>query len=235
MDHDDLATWLQWAECPDGESVFTEHANNIGLGFADPTMVKDEGFRNLRWRPWVSRERELEAERAHRSTDALLHALLGNSGSNSSKDVLSAIAHINEIVTRRGLDQWAMPNVQWSSNRMWFSRNPVDVAGPTANLFVSGSRGPKKFTLTGILSWLEDEGAESDRRVDALLAEKEHLRKNLAEQYGIGEIHFKELHRGLEDFLVDLQDEMSRMGGSHADRFQEIVSALLARHRMASS
>lgn len=231
VDRDDLAAWLRWSESPDGESVFTERANNIGLGFADPTMVRDARFRDRRWRPWARRDEEAAAAREHQATDAILYALLGNVGTGAPGEVHTAVQHVGDIFQARGLDEWRFPILTWSNRKMRFSRDPVAVHAGTQNSLVTGRSSERNFTLTELVAWMSEDDGDARARVKFLLDEREVLRTAIGPNYGIGASHFAELHKGVECFLVDLQREMNKMGGSHAERFRETVDSLLARHR----
>ncbi len=230
-DEDNIADWLNAAEDLNGRSVFSKEMRNSGLGFPDPSLVRDPAFASLRWRPWFRREEAERESREHRAVDAVLHAMSGHVGSGTSAEVREAIAELQERLLRKELHEWAMPNVRWESRRMWFQRNPVEVKEKlaTANLLVK--RAPVKLTLTKFLASLQGDDEITRKKVDAILAERDYFLNELRSEVGIGENQIAALHQGLEDFLVDLELEVETGGGADRDAFVTVVQELLARHR----
>ncbi len=230
-DEDNIADWLAGTEDPDGGSVFSKEMRNSGLGYPDPTLVRDPAFAALRWRPWFRHEEAARATREDLAIDALLHAMTGHVGDRSSDETRAAIEALQERLLRKERHDWAMPNVRWESRRMWFQRDPVQVREnlPTASLLIG--RAPAKKTLSKFVESIQEEDARSRRKVEALLAEREYFLTEFRSELGIGDDEIAALHRGLEDFLVELELEVSGGGGAEKDAFVAIVQRMLARHR----
>jgi hypothetical protein len=73
-----ITEWLEWTERADGESVFSDHDFNVGIGHVDPLFVQDEAWSKLRWKPWAeSRARQVEAERTRHAL-VIAYAMVGN-------------------------------------------------------------------------------------------------------------------------------------------------------------
>lgn len=45
--------WLQMAESPSGESVFSTEDGNRGKGYLSPVFVRNENLSSCRWKPWM--------------------------------------------------------------------------------------------------------------------------------------------------------------------------------------
>lgn len=231
-DEDNVADWLSKAEDPSGASVFSKEMRNSGLGYPDPTLVRDPAFAGLRWRPWYRHEEAARESQAHRATDAVLYAMYGHVGTRSSDETKELVGELADRFARKELHAWAMPNIRWEGRRMWFQRDAVQVDDriSTANgLLVDGA--PTRLTLTKFMAAISATDEPTRRAVDGLMAERTHFHEEMPSRIGISDDHFRALHQGVEDFLVDLEVEVSKRGGGEKDAFVALVAGLLARHR----
>ncbi len=233
IDADNIPQWLAWAEDPNGESVFTEVQDNIGLGFADPSVVRDPALRDLRWRPWARRADEVLKQRSFQAIDALLWGLVGHQGQDTSAEDQRLIENfLGAIETHGLLDKgWIFPMVSFERSKFRFTRNPVRLDGgdSTSNLLVRRNRPVAPATVTKIFEMLSD--PEQASAVTAVLEEKRQFMENEAPEFGIGAVHFKALDRALEAFLEDLLDQLPGKAGAHKEEFQTLLERLLSRHR----
>jgi len=77
-----LRTELELCERSDGSSVFSTDRDTTGLGYLNPTFVREEAWASLRWRPWYdsSRARQADELTRHRVEDAILYMLAASLG-----------------------------------------------------------------------------------------------------------------------------------------------------------
>lgn len=230
-DEDNIAEWLALAEDQGGASVFAKQMRNSGLGYPDPTLVKDDAFATLRWRPWYRSEEAERDAQAYRALDAILYGLYGNLGSGSSRETRELVEELIERLESKEMHEWAMPNIRWENRRMYFQRNAVEVRDdlPTANGLVKGA--PERLTLTKFVTKWSGVDESTRKAINGLRAESEYFRNELTLEVGISTSHLKALHRGVEDFLVDLELEVSKASGSDKEAFESLVAGLLERHR----
>ncbi len=119
-----VTTWLKRCEDPSGSSMFIREQGNNGIGFPDPSFVRDPKLAAMRWRPWYKQEEAQanEAEAAKKfqaeqqrveneALDAALYALL-----DPKDSVKAALA--------RRVKGWAMPLLaEKKDGALYFTRH----------------------------------------------------------------------------------------------------------------
>ena len=93
---------IRAAESEDGPLIFdTSRGRNGGLGFIDPSYVRDRKLVEMRWRPWAEGMDTPERRSTEESVQALYYALFGNHEETSS-----------EIRRRLSEIQWLVPLIE---------------------------------------------------------------------------------------------------------------------------
>ena len=216
--------WLEAAECPSGRAFFEGRNGVYGLGYSDPRLVRESGYREKRWRPWAATTSAQEQEAAGQ-TDAMLYALLGHVGADANDDTVAACERAKAVVADTFGD-WSMPLVTRNKRSFECGRYPMHEgpAGISQNKKVwdAGDR-------IGSIGKFEDAfttAGDAKAWTEAVLCERaiflEKLERSLGNRYDA-------LLQGLHDYLDDLWNEAKGTPGENAASFIATIERLQAR------
>lgn len=210
---------LEACEDPDGASVFSKSGDAFGMGYLNPTFVRDEGWASLRWRPWYEHSKaKLRAEEArHRIEDAILYLVAAShdTGHNKADQLLAEARSAGDP----SLDP---PLLRLEGNKFSFTRRAVVRKGKQR---VQGDAIPQKL-LGG------RDGIVKFRRLlekdEALLAEIESERSLFDAALidaGVTDPVRKAIRKALHDRMDALRTEAEGQGGEdHADRLRMLTA-----------
>lgn len=105
--------------------VFDAKTRLSGLGYLNPTFVRDEYWAGLRWRPWYdeSSARVREADRIHVVSDAILYLMLGSLQTGLPTPVDNLLAECRE--SGEGELREPLLEVSDTGGKLRFTRAPI--------------------------------------------------------------------------------------------------------------
>ena len=216
--------WLEAAECPSGQAFFKGRNGVYGLGYSDPRLVRESGYREKRWRPWAATTSAQEQEAAGQ-TEAMLYALLGHVGADTNDDTVAACDEAKAVVAK-AFGDWSMPLVTRNKRSFECGRCPMHEgpAGISPNKKVwdagdtIGSIGKFEAAFTT--------GDDAKAWTEAVLCEQAIFLAKLERKLGN---RYDALLHGLHHYLDDLWDEAKGTPGENAASFMATIERLQAR------
>lgn len=110
-----LPDWLELTERADGESVFCDRDDNVGIGHVDPAFVRQKPWTDLRWKPWAAARTNQLEQAARRQHLAVAYAMLGNRVSDAPAAAADP-ALLARIATTKG---WQLPLLERTPDNRW--------------------------------------------------------------------------------------------------------------------
>lgn len=222
---EDVKTFLNWVERPDGRSIFADVSYSFGLGYILPAFVTNEGLRESRWRPWAQ---DVDAEmerRANAGVDAMLYAMLGIPGKGSSR------VFAQRLVSEDGTKvSWGLPLIKFggaaTKNGFTFTRRAfTERTGewrPDSRAFDGGDQATSIAKLDQLFRDQPDVPA-------AIAAEAAHFFGVLCFEEGIIERDVKAQFRALYDWIDGtLRTRLEKLPNYEVD-YSDLVNKLEAR------
>ncbi len=210
---------LEACEDPDGASVFATRGDAFGMGYMNPTFVRDEAWAELRWRPWYEQSKaKLRAEETrHRIEDAILFMVAASSDTGHAK--ADQIAREARSVGEPSLEP---PLLRLEGNKFSFVRRPVVRKGKQRAF---GDSIPQKLlnSRDGIVKFRR-RLAQDENLLAEIEAERSLFDAALVEA-GITDPVRKAIRKSLHDRIDALRTEAEGQGGEdHADRLRILTA-----------
>jgi hypothetical protein len=189
------------------------------MGYMNPTFVRDEGWAELRWRPWYEQSKaKLRAEETrHRIEDAILFMVAASSDTGHAK--ADQIAREARSVGEPSLEP---PLLRLEGNKFSFVRRPVVRKGKQRAF---GDSIPQKLlnSRDGIVKFRR-RLAQDENLLAEIEAERSLFDAALVEA-GITDPVRKAIRKSLHDRIDALRTEAEGQGGEdHADRLRILTA-----------
>ena len=209
--------------------MFSNEFGNFGLGFADPTMVRDPGFRDLRWRPWATTETDMALAARNELLDAVLYGLNGHSGSSLPESEQELVNGVSKRVLRK--DGWTFPVIDFASGNYAMARATYkleyDMLRQSGTAFSAGDR---IGSIQKLFKMVKDPGKGAEIVFD-LLEERDLFWGDVASEVGVGKAERRALLLGVMTFLEDRLAEAAKVPGENRAKFTELLNRLLSRQK----